>query len=661
MRRGSEINLSNRTLKVTVPMHNLSSGRVLFGAFELDLSTGELRSIEVSDPNNPNNKVLLREQVFQILRMLLEREGKIVTREEIQGRLWPADTIVDFDRSINATIKTLRRALGDSADNPRYIETLGRRGYRFMLPIQYLASESGTALERDSEREQTDERSETAARGQRRITPHWWKAPLVLASAVILVGAGYISWRHFRATGPPRSQKNMLAVLPFKNLTGDTNKEYLADGLTEETISQLSRLDPQQLGVIARTSVMGYKDKDERLDQIGRDLSVQYVLENSLRQSGNHMRLTAQLVQVKDQTHLWSQDYDYPVKDILSIEDDVAKAVAREIRVRLTSQHQTALDQSHPTNSGAFDAYLQGHYHFERDTDKDMEMAAKYYERATQLDSSYALAWVGLSRVRNRQVNAGFIPAEESHRLAREAVEQALALNPNLAEAHAQMGRIKQQVDFDWAGADASFRRAFALEPGNPDVVALAGFSAAMLGRFDEALPLDRRAVDLDPLNAHSWEQLGETEFFVGRLDEAAADFKKALELNPNVVAAHMSLSQIYVIQGRPHDALPEIELIRYPPLRAYLYAIAYYALGRKKESDAALSELITKYHAGGAFQIAEVYAFSNQRDEAFKWLDRAFAQRDSGLIETKVDPLLKSLHSDPRFAAFLKKIHLPA
>ena len=281
----------------------------------------------------------------------------------------------------------------------------------------------------------------------------------------------------------------MLAVLPFENLTGDPNKEYLADGLTEETISQLGRLNPEQLGVIARTSVMGYKHKDERLDQIGRDLSVQYVLENSLRESGNHIRLTAQLIQVKDQTQLWSQDYDYPAKDILNVEDDVAKSVAHEIRVRLTSKQQAELAQSHPVNPEAFDAYMQGHYYFERDSNKDTEMAAKYFERATQLDPSYALAWVGLSRARKWQAVTGLIPAEEGHRLAREAVERALALNPNLAEAHAQMGRIKQQVDFDWAGADASYRRAVELEPGNPDIAAFAArrqpYSAALTKLFN--------------------------------------------------------------------------------------------------------------------------------------------------------------------------------
>src|SRR5258705_3491711 len=348
--------------------------------------------------------------------------------------------------------------------------------------------------------------SENAARVPPQLKTHRWKAALVLVSAVILVGAGYISWRHFRATESTRSDKIRLAVLPFQNLTGDPDKEYLADGLTEETISHLGRLNPEQLGVIARTSVMGYKHTDERLDQIGRDLSVQYVLENSLRESGSHIRITAQLIQVKDQTHLWAQDFDYLAKDMLNVQDDVAKSVVQQIRLRLSSQQQANLAESHSVNPEALDAYMHGYYFFERNTDKNTEMAAKYYERATQLDPSYALAWVWLSRVASWHANAGLIPAEEGHRLAREAVERALALNPNLAEAHAQMGRIKQQVDFDWAGADASMQRAIALEPGNPEGVRMATGSAALFGPFYEALPFNRRSGALDPVNAVSWQ-----------------------------------------------------------------------------------------------------------------------------------------------------------
>jgi TolB-like protein/DNA-binding winged helix-turn-helix (wHTH) protein/Tfp pilus assembly protein PilF len=638
-------------------MANMLSGRVRLGMFELDLKSGELHSLEV-----PTAKaILLREQVLQVLQLLVAHSGKIVTREEIKSRLWANDTAVDFDHSINATIKSLRRALGDSADNPRYIETLARRGYRLMVPIEYPESVPETALEKDPEqREQSaGKMSEEAARVQRRIKPDWWKTALLVASAVILAATGYISWRHFRATGSTRSGRIRLAVLPFQNFTGDPNKEYLADGLTEETISQLGRLNPEQLGVIARTSVMGYKHKDVRLDQIGRDLSVQYVLENSLRENGDHLRLTAQLIQVKDQTHLWSQDYDYPAKDILNVEDDVAKAVAREMRVRLTSQQEN-LTRSRPVNPEAFDAYLHGYHFFQGSTDKDAEMAVKYFERATQLDPSYALAWAWLARARIWQANEGLIPMEEGRQHAREAVERALSLNPSLAEAHVQMARIKLEVDYDLAGAHASFQRAVALEPGNPEHVSLAAFSAVCFGRFDEALQLHRQAIDLDPLNAGSWASFAQTEFSMGRLDQSAADSKKALEMNSDDASSWILLSQIYLLQGRPQDVLPEIEHVHYAPYRAYLYALTYHALGRKNESDAELRELMMKYHASNAFEIASIYAFRNQTDEAFEWLDRAYAQRDPSLMWTKLEPLLKSLHNDPRYAALLKKLNLP-
>ena len=628
-----------------------------FGPFALDSRKRTLSRADLP--------VSLTPKAFDVLLFLAQNPNRLVTKEELLQAVW-GDTFVE-EGNLTQYIYYLRKALGDNSEDARLIVTIARKGYQFTGDVT--VTEAADIVRKPAVQVPATGNSRVDAQPSLKYPIEeqipkaatlWWKPGVVGASAVLLVVVCFASWRHFGRMTPPRSQKIMLAVLPFENLTGDPSNEYLADGLTEETISQLGRLKPDQLGVIARTSVMGYKHKDERLDQIGRDLSVQYVLENSLRESGNHIRLTTQLIQVKDQTHLWSQDYDYPVKDFLTVEDDLSKAVAHEIRVRLTSKQQAELAQTHPVNPEAFDAYLQGYSFFQRSTDKDADMAAKYYERATQLDPSYALAWVGLSRARHRQANIGQIPAEEGDRLARDAVERALSLNPNLAEAHAQMGRIKRLVDFDWAGADASIQRAVELEPGNPENVRLASFSAAMLGRFDEGLQLARRAVDLDPLNSHSWGQLGETEFLIGQLDEAAADSKKALDLNPDDVPAHTKLSQTYVMQGRPQDGLREIERVGYDPMRTFLYAITYQALGRKKESDAVLGEYIAKYHASDAYQIAEVYAFRNQPDEAFEWLGRAYAQRDSGLIGTKVDPLLKNLHNDPRYAAFLKKLNLP-
>jgi TolB-like protein/DNA-binding winged helix-turn-helix (wHTH) protein len=633
---------------------------VRFGTFELNVRTGELVSIGTGAVEAGSAKVLLREQPFQILRILVERQGNLVTRQEIRQILWPDDTVVEFDRSINVAMAILRKALADDADHPKYIETLTGRGYRLIAPVEWHPSQTAAQGLLEPRAETLPRIEGQISEREPRAPKYWLKAAVVAVSAVMLVGLDYRSWRHFWDATPPSSQKIMLAVLPFANLTGDPNKEYLADGLTEETISQLGQLNPEQLGVIARTSVMGYKHKDERLDQIGRELSVQYVLENSLRESGDHLRFTAQLIQVKDQTHLWSQDYDYAAKDTLNVEDEVAKAVAREIRVRLTSQQRAELAQAHPVNPEAFDAYLRGYHFFYGNTDKDADMAARYFERATQLDPSYALAWAWLSRARNWQANEGLIPMEEGRRLSREAVERALSLNPNLAAAHFQMGHIKQQVDYDWAGANASYQRAVALEPGNPENVRTAAYPALYLGRSDEALRLARRGVDLDPLNADSWAVLAEIESYLGPLAQSAADSKKALEVDPDNGFIPIDLSRTYLLQGRPQDALREIERVHNAPSRAWLYALTYYALGRKKESDVALSELITKYHASNAFEIATIYAFRNQTDEAFEWLDRAYAQRDPSMMSTKMEPLLNSLHNDPRFAALLKKLNLP-
>jgi len=620
----------------------------------MDLGTGELWLAGTVDGVS---KVLLREQPFQVLRMLIEAGSQLVTREEIKKRLWPNDTIVDSDHNLNVAIGILRRVLGDSAESPKYIQTLARRGYRLLVPAESLQPSAPPS--EPTSTQVLPGPSGTINRSRRRI------AVALGSVAVVLIVTGYIAWRRYRTVPPPRSEKIMLAVLPFQNLTGDPKQEYLADGLTEEMITQLGRLQPEQLGVIARTSVMGYKHGDQRLDQIGRDLSVQYVLETSFRSSADRLRVTVQLVQVKDQSHLWAQDYDYDRRDIIGLEDDVAKAVAREVQIRLTPQQQSDLTRLRHVNAQAFDAYMQGRFFFDRDGDGDLKRAGSYYEQAIKLDSNYALAWVGLSRVRFKQADEGSFAPKEGQRKtleqeAREAVEQALALDPNLAEAHSQVARIKMFVDWDWTGASASVQRALALDPGNSAVVGFASRQAACLGRAEEALALGRRAIVLDPLNAMERGSLAETCLRMGRREEAETGFKKAFELNPNLPGYREGLGFVYLAQGRAKDALVEIEREPSTPLRLQAYAVAYYALGRKKESDTALSALIAKYQADEAFQIAGVYAFRNEPDNAFEWLDRAYMQRDSGLAATKFDHLLENLHGDPRYIELLKKLRLP-
>ena len=599
-----------------------------FGQFVLDPAKRTL--------SRADSPIFLTPKALDVLIFLAQNPNRLVTKEELLRAVW-GDTFVE-EGNLTQYISHLRKALADNSEDGRLIVTIARKGYQFTGDVS--VGEAADVVE--------------ASKYSRKAV-----GVLVAASAVILIASGYISWRHFRDVIPPQSKKVMLAVLPFENLTGDPKKEYIAEGLTEETISQLGRLDPQHLGVIARTSVMGYEHSEERLDQIGHDLSVQYVLENSLRENGSRLRLTAQLIQVKDQTHLWSQDYDYSMKDILTVEDDVARSVAQEIRLRLGPEKQAQLAQPQPVNPEAFDAYLQGYYYFQRNTDQDVGTAEKYFERATQLDPNYALAWAWLSRARNWQAVRGLMPAEEGERLAHEAVERALALNPNLAEAHSEMWRLKRYSDFDWVGANASIQRAIALDPGDSEYLTEAAYSAVTSGHLDDAVRLARRAVELDPLNAGSWGGVGAMSYYDGQLAEAEADLKKSLKLGPDLWFGHSLLSQIYVMEGRPQDALGEVAQERYEPSRLQDLAIAYYALGRKKESDAALKELIAKYSTN-AYGIAMVYAFQNQRDEAFEWLDRAYAQGDASVVSAKVYPLLKNLHNDPRFAAFLKKLNLP-
>ena len=611
-----------------------------------------------------DSPIFLTPKAFDLLVFLVQNPNRLVSKEELLQAVWQ-DTFVEAG-NLTQYISHLRKALGDNAEDAQWIVTIARKGYQFAGDIVFF-DEAAPARQAAGQvpvieglRTYAPPTTDVPKTGVPANAPRPWRTSVVVASSIFILGlAAYLSWHHLRSPALAETHKIMLAVLPFENLTGDPNKEYLADGLTEETISQLGQLDPDQLGVIARTSVMGYKHSKERLEQIGRDLSVQYVLENSLRQSGDHIRVTIQLIKVKDQSHLWSHDYDYRPQDILALQDQVAKAVVGEIQLRLNPQQRADLARSQSVNPEAFDAYLHGYYFFQRNTDEDTNMAARYFERATQIDPSYSLAWLGLSRVLKSQALTRVIPKEKGNRLAREAVERALALSPNLAVAHTQMGRIKQQADFDWAGADASFQRAIVLDPGNPEHVAMAACSRALFGRFDEALQLARRAVDLDPLSPSSWECLSAIEHYAGQLDQAAAAGRKALELSPDAWPGAILLTQIYVMQGRPHDALAEIGQVRYDAFHPFLYSIVYYALGRKKESDAALSEFIAK-KPSAAFLIAKVYAFRNQSDEAFEWLDRAYAQRDTGLLETKVDPLLKSLHGDPRFAVFLKKLHMP-
>lgn len=605
---------------------------IQFGAFEVDLRAGELRK--------DGFKIKLQGQPIQVLIALLEHPAEVVTREELRQRLWPSDTFVDFEHNLNSAVKRLREALGDTADNPRFIETLPRHGYRFIGPVK--------------------EPGQTSRRQQIRARTAWIAALAVLTMATLVLGLNLRGWRQ-RLPGQAHTMPiHSLAVLPLENLSGKPEEEYFADGMTEELITELGRI--RALRVISRQSVMHYKGRGKPLSQIASELHVEALVQGSALRAGDRVRITTQLVRAVPEEHLWAESYERDLRDVIDLQREVARDIARQIQVTLTSGGQVQPPRARPRNPDAYNAYLVARYFHQRQPDgANLEKAVSYYERAIKLDPNYAPAWAGLASLRDLQTGVlGLLPVDEGYRKMREATQRALELDPNLPEAYESLATLKLFYDRDWAGADTAFQRALALDPGNARAMQGAAWLAATLGRFEEALVLSRHAIELDPLATSAYDDLAFHAVYAGHFEEAVAACNKALELNPVRPWVHRLLGRVYLAQSRPHEALAEMQREPSPGYRLQGLALANHALGRKRESDAALTELIAKFHGVAAFQIAEVYAFRGEADRAFEWLERAYSQHDSGLTETKGDPLLKSLEHDPRYGAFLKKMRLP-
>lgn len=453
----------------------------------------------------------------------------------------------------------------------------------------------------------------------------------------------------------PQTGIPSIAVLPFVNMSNDKEQEYFSDGLAEELLNELAKIPG--LHVTARTSSFQFKGKNEDLRVIAKKLNVANILEGSVRKEGKHVRITAQLINATDGFHLWSQTYDKELNDVFAVQDEIARNVSEALKVQLLGQ-KTFKEQS--TNVDAYNAYLQGRYFNDRLTTEDLQKAINYYQKAIEIDPKFASAWTGLARAHRLQANRGELPRDEGYKKARKEVEKAFSLNENLAAAHAEMGWIKRSYDWDWNGAESSFQRALELEPGNSTIIRGAAVLSGTLGRFEEAIEMNERALALDPLSPLIYNNLGLVTYYSGRYDKSVGLFKKALELNSELPEIRVYLARVYLFQSRYTDALDEIAKEKSPRWQSYGYALTYHAMGKKQQSDKALAELIEKYQDHSAFQITQVHAFRGETDEAFRWLDRAYSQRESDVAYVKGDPLLKNIMNDPRYAVFLKKMRLP-
>ncbi|UCF64511.1 MAG: tetratricopeptide repeat protein [bacterium] len=476
---------------------------------------------------------------------------------------------------------------------------------------------------------------------------------VIVAVIMILSLMASILWyRGKREESNVSTIQPSIAVLPFVDMSREKNQEYFADGLAEELIHDLSKIP--ELRVVGRTSSFQFKEKSEDLRVIGEKLKVATILEGSVRNEERRLRITAQLINAADGYHLWSAVYERELTDIFEVQGEIARSVARELKVKLLDQQQPS---SHTSNTEAYNFYLLGQYFYGRQTQESLEEAVGYYQQAIKLDSGYAPAWTGLAASRALQAAIGYIPTNEGFRVAKEAIDKALEQDPNLARAHAVKGWIQMSYDWDWSGAYDSYQQALSLDPGRGALEAAQLYAA--LGRFQQSVRLAKESVEKDPLSAQANFTLAFVNFYAGHLEDAVGGFNKLLKLNPEFPNVHTLLGQIFLLNSQPEQALAEIRQEAKPFRRLPGLAMAYHALGKKQESEKELIVYIDSYQEVAAYQIAQVYAFRGDIEQAFQWLDRAYEQRDTGLFLMKYDPMFKSLRGDPRYPAFLKKMKL--
>ena len=470
-------------------------------------------------------------------------------------------------------------------------------------------------------------------------------------------------------TAPADKETPSIAVLPFVNMSRDEENEYFADGLSEELLNVLAKI--RGLRVASRTSAFSFKGKDVDIPTVARKLNVAAVLEGSVRKSGKRVRITAQLIEVASDSHLWSQTYDRELDDIFVVQDDIAQSVVKELQTALLGERAgppaatiaaaavRKAASGRTANPEAFQLYLQGKVLAQRVTQADTDRAIALFERALALDPGFALALADLARVHQVQAGFGFAPIDEGFERARDAAQRALHLDPDLAEAHVTLGSILEHHDWNWAAADAAFQRALELAPGDANALHAAAELERVLGRIDKAVDLVARSLAIDPLSARAQRQAGLVYLISDRTDDAAAAFQLALDLSPDRGLNHAFLAMARLLQGRAQDALPIAAAEAHDVFRNVALAMIQHALNNAAESDAALATLADRYGWTAAYQVAEAHGYRNEVDKAFEWLERAYAQRDPGVIYTATDPLLRSLHADPRWPAFLRRINL--
>jgi TolB-like protein/DNA-binding winged helix-turn-helix (wHTH) protein/Flp pilus assembly protein TadD len=649
---------------------------IRFGTYEVSLQSGEVRKAGV--------RIRVQQQPLKLLEVLLERPGEVVTREELRNRVWPNESFGDFDQAVNIAIAKLRSALGDSAENPRFIETLPKRGYRFMASVSFVEADghirtpqspsapsagsepgfqlqgNGLALSPVTGEEAQLQRPGLAVAAPHRLRPTRW---VIMALAFVL-GVAILSVLLFRSRGHASVPIRSLAVLPLDNLSGDASQNYFSDGMTDELITDLAQISA--LRVISRTSVMVYKGARKPLPQIARELHVDAIVEGTVLRAGDQVRITAQLIDASSDKHLWSQSYEGDLRDTLALQDRVARAIAKEIQINLTPQEQVALKSARVVNPQAYESYLKGRYFWNKRTADGLRVALAYFNQAIEEDPNYAQAYSGLADTYALLGDWQYavMTSKEAFPKAKAAALKAVGLDSALGEAHNSLGFVLDGFDWDLDSGGKEFRRAIELNPGYATAHHWYAWHLALLGQYDEAIAEMKKAESLDPLSLIINADLAELFVLAHSYDESVRQSLKTIEMDPNFGMAHNQLAQAYLQEHKYQEAVAElqkaVQLSEESPTCIANLARAYALSGQRSEAVKLLTELKTRSTPGysHASEIAVIYVSLGDTDEAMNWLQRGYAERFNPgvLLRPGFDPL----RSDPRFQNLAHRVGLP-
>jgi len=637
---------------------------VKFGdGLELDRNSYELRRA---------GRALKLERIpLDILFLLVERRGQLVTRDDIIGKIWGKDVFVDTDSSINGAIRKIRQVLKDDPENPVFVQTVTGKGYRFIAAVteaEFPAHKSG-GKNLESSNTITQEPSTLLAAGQERrvaLTSWPWVASLAVLLVVVLAAA--IFGLRLRARSQTASEHRvMMAVLPFANLSNDPEQEYFSDGLTEETITDLGELNPERLGVIARTSAAAYKHTNKTIAQIGRELGVDYILEGSVRREGGVARISAQLIRVKDQVHLWAHNYDRETGGLLALQNELGRAIAQQVQVKLAPPSGGGSTNKYAPNPEAYELYLKGRFYLNQRTYAEIDKSTEYFQRCIEKDPGFALGYAGLAD--SYLANTIRSPQDFDPK-AKAAAARALELDGDLAEAHAALGAEKADFEYDWPGAEREFKRAIELNPNYAEAHFRYALSYLMpQGQSENAIAEMKKALQLDPFSPIYNTVFGLTYFYARRYDQAQEQFKKAIDLNANFFVTHYHLAWLYSQSGQYENAISELtkgrllssddRTVKAAAPDEVALRKAWAALGARGFWQQLLRSNEKLVGNIGEFDVPQIYARLGDKQKALESLARNYEERRALGTLLNVDPAFDSLRSDQRFGDLVRRMGL--